>query len=800
MTIGLRLRQSTRYLNLNAGRYGVTPSFVPPETKFTTQVTRGTALNKRGGNLVSKRPENREWKVALNVLADSHAEVDAAASDVQRWLNEAGDKVTPLFIEWRMDDSIPNPICGQFNAWRSYEIVQGGVTLVQSGEFNYTQMSGITLTLEIKPYAEGNTEQVGSAVGGISEDRAGVVDGRARGVQIPEATTNLYTNPVFGHSTYDNGWTTGANLVKAQVTDKSFCPFGFSAVRLSSASTTSNAFTQSLTLTVDNYNLNYYVYAPDRLALSAAQVQVIYDGAAQTTTFVALGNGLYAISANVLGSAAAHTCGIVVKQYATVILCGAQCENKTYRTPLAHGDLLGHAWTGTAHASSTTRTAARLRIPTSGLLGAAPFTVRVVWKTGAAIANGMTILDARDGSHLSALLIHIHSTSQFRATFGGASVAAGTIPVAHTTYVLHAVFNGQTIDLYVNGTALGAQTVSSLSEAGTYLYLGTDYSAANQCNGTLLGRAIFDAALTADQIAADCTAIATLTDDDKQVESVPWLWTKDGDNQVDNYYDTTHNMHSIVCGVPGTAPALTEMNLTTDENALGFDIYQALYATDEQIDASDFFGDQGGYADAAALGGEASQVTPGAFGVLTLTVTLAWKNFKGNEDVALLIRAKDAGSNLMLWASYLVGSTLQIDQTSTPSLVSTNYGIQLVKGTFVPALPETPGLTFSINAKRSTGSALYSLDYALVLPGKIMVLRSASNGYNTLEYRSDRRSIYLYNTGLVMEITNLSGYPIEIKPDKFNYLFSHVGDADTSTLARTVTYNWIKVTPRWELV
>jgi hypothetical protein len=416
--------------------------------------------------------------------------------------------------------------------------------------------------------------------------------------------------------------------------------------------------------------------------------------------------------------------------------------------------------------------------------------VRIIWKSGSSIASGMTILDARDGSHANALLVDIYATQQFHITLHGGGVANGLIALANTTYVLYAVFNGQAFDLYVNGSALGAVNASALTAMGDYLYLGTNYSATGQANGTIKGVALFDVALSTAEMTADAANIAEVLTDGRQVEPVLWVWTKDGDDQCDNYYDATHNMHAVIGGVPGTADALTHINLSTNENTLGFNVYLALYKVDAPIDVSDFFSDDGGTVDAAALGGLTAVVNVSTGSLYIMGTTLSWRNFKGGS-LTLLIRAKDAGTNL----------TLTYNNKTVPSVVGTDYGLQLLPEQYIDFTPETAGIGFlTISARRSTGSGNYAIDYDLVLPGDVCVLRSESNGYNLLDYLSSRGNVHLYNIGYVSEISRVGGKIIELRPNVLNYLFSHVGDANTSILTRTVTYNFIKVTPRYEII
>jgi len=799
----LILEKGTRRFDLNDRvRCFLRPDFVPPETAVDALIATGSQGEAR---LYERVPKPRTLTFSVRIVGSSAADVAGSARLLKAFMVDAGDEHEPLYAAFKASNDTPEPLWGQFGAAVRYEILSAKVELGNDYMRAARRARAViaSLTLTIKPYAQGKQQRLGSALGGVMEDRLGVTDGRSRGLILPEATINHFTNPVFGHATYSTNWSIGANLIATYIADGGPLP-GMGCVRITSVGATNN-LTQSLTLTAVTYTQSFYVRRPDGGALSTSVINGLFASAPDNLTFTAMRNGWYRATVSANGRATAESYGCAIASGYTVDVAGFQIEALDRDTPLCYGDLIGCAWSSTEHESASARTAARWKISTAvDTLQIGAWTIRVIVKTPYAntVANSWMVFDARDGSHTTAPYCYYNqATDRFVLIYSANLVESAVLTfAAGATFVIYAVCTGTQITLYVNGVASSTSVAFTPATLGAALFIGSDYLAATQGNQTTTDLELLDVALSAGQVTADYAELEPLAAGDKPIYTLPWHWTKDGDAQIDNYYDATHNLHSIVAGVPGSAPALTEMNVTTDENALGFNIYQALYAVDEPIDAADFFSDLSGFADAAALGGAAAQATLGAFAVFGSIAGVAWKNFKGDDELAVLIRARDAGSNLKLHTSYNIASALTLAEVVNPSLVPATYGIQLLTGLFVPYLPETPGLTVSLTARRSTGSALYSLDYAVVLPGKIMVLVSASNGYNTLEYKSNRRNVYLYNTGYVMEITPLGGEQIEFKPGKLNYLFSHVGDADTSTLTRTVTYNWIKITPRYELL
>jgi len=705
----------------------------------------------------------------------------------------------------------------------NYEVLDGSITIGPDYMKGARRAKAVvaTFNLTIQPYAVGKQQRVCSALGGVLEDKLGTVDGLSRGLSVPEAATNLHINPVFGNATYDTGWTTGSNLIKTQVTDAAFVPFGFSGVRLSTASTTNNHFTESITLTAASYRLSYYLIAPDRSALSATQVQVSYDGVAQSSTYTSLGNGLYVVEASVTGTAAAHTCGIVVKQYATVIIVGAQCELKAYRTPLAHGDLLGCAWSSTAHASSTTRTAARVSVPTAGLLSAAPFTVRVVWKSGSNIANGMMILDARDGSHANGLKVDITATPQFRIAFSGSSVSSGVLVATYTTYILHAVWNGSTITLYVNGATIGASSaISTLSDQGAALCFGTDYSTANHAGGTFGGAAIFDVALSATQVANDYANAAAVVADGARLESVPWLWTKDGDNVVDNCNDSTRDNWCVVGGVGGTSPARTviSMQLSDYLSTVGPIALSLLDVREfsNTVNAT-LMADSDGTVDAGSCGGSYEALSVSTTDTTPDDLIRAYFRDLAGKTFVLVARIKNAGSGLLMKGDLSIAN--MVTSTAWKSIPN-NAAYRLFYTDELRVPDNTPAqaglsnatkrMTIDVAFKRATGTANIDIDFTHLLV-RPLALISYINPTTTAGVMLVGNKVYTLDEPVIgtasspsdfYEYGKLTGDAIEFVPERMNVLTSFIGlnASSNPALDSAIYYQRVMIEPRYNLL
>lgn len=792
-----RLVCGSRTLTISSGRYQIETDFIPPPAQLLAQMSDGTISNRSfGATKIGQRAVNRSWSFAVQCTGSSEREVRQAKHDLAVFLSYAGaDKNNPLYLEYKpnSDVGVP-PLWGQ-GGWLRYEVrhAQPPSIVARYGETDFRARNVVVrLNLEISPYAEGLRQRLASATGGVLEDTVGTIDGRSRGLMIPPATTNGFTNPIFGHSTYNNGWSTTATI--AQNTDPNFVLFGSNSVKVLG----NGVFYQSLTLTAATYTLSFYARRIDGAAVTSSDCQVYFNNALQTSTYTAIENGWYRISYTGTAAATPANYGMSAAATRTVCVDGFQVENVGFATPLAYGDLLGCAWTGTAHASTSTRTAARVRLAIdTDVWNNGEFTIAWIWKAPAANTSLATAYFWDFGSTFHCRFDTTNDEIVYRDGTNQVTSAAQTISEGEVI-VYHATAKpGVGLVLYKNGVSIGTAATYTPVAAPTYLYIGTTTGAASHTAGAFVDFSIHDRALTSSEVLGDYNNLAPILADGQRVGSVPWLWTKDGDDAVDNYYDSTHHMHAVSGGIPGSIDAITNIKLTTEENSIGFNVYLALYAVDNQIDPTDFFGNDSGTADGDALGGTAlvSDVSTGS--TYNLATTLSWKNFRGG-NLALLIRSKDAGSNLSLDALYTIGSS-EISNTES-SRVGTTYGIQLLQEQYIDFFPETPGITLSIVASRSSGSGNFSVDYDLILPGRICVLPSLNNGYNIFDYSSQRTLVYLYNSSLASEFNAYVGTPIEMSPDKYNYLFSHVGDSDVSTLTRTVTYNFVKVTPRYLLI
>ncbi|NJN54973.1 MAG: LamG domain-containing protein [Anaerolineae bacterium] len=425
----------------------------------------------------------------------------------------------------------------------------------------------------MKPYTYGIPQALGSASGGILEDDIGTADGRSRGLRVPEATTNKMTNPVFGHATWDNGWTADSSLVVTENTNERFLlPGTDSSARITSLNT-GQRFTQSINVgNTNTHTLTGYVRLPDAAdpnpgvagGRMPSDYVELYYGAVKGTTFTAVGNGWYRMSASFAGIASATDVGVEVKFGKTAFVTGFQLEEKASATPLCWGNLLGCSWSGTAHASTSTRTVARWRIPSGQVLKAGEGSIRLVLRMSQSNTRSSDVYYFADTSGLYVLFFS--ASGDTFTFFAGITYAvttaqtfsAGQIVTIHLTYG-NDIASG--IVVYIDGEEAGNNSLVDADAPGTYLYLGSDQSVANHGNDVILDFTTWDAQLTAAQVANDYANLSEYVmggdGSGYSISPIPWLWTKDGDDTVDNCDDSSRDNYAVIGGIPGTRPART---------------------------------------------------------------------------------------------------------------------------------------------------------------------------------------------------------------------------------------------------
>ena len=187
---------------------------------------------------------------------------------------------------------------------------------------------------------------------------------------------------------------------------------------------------------------------------------------------------------------------------------GVQFEQGAYPTPFCDGSLDdaltpgtgGHAWTGTAHASISTRTAANLYWPTATLgLSRSTTTVDIWIKPNTASTQYGDYYVWTDAQRF---LYFDQSESKFSLSNATDTV----IPAATQTYAkdtlihLTAVMGASTYSLYRDGALIGSVAVTVTPAWGANFYVGTDVAGTSVLNGLVANLAIYNDAKTAAEV------------------------------------------------------------------------------------------------------------------------------------------------------------------------------------------------------------------------------------------------------------------------------------------------------------
>lgn len=825
-----RLRQGTRVLDLSSGRYQLYGDFLPPTTATAPNIAAGTSANRRGGGIkVGDRAQNREWAFMVRALGASTAEADRAIQDIDYFLQLAGDEAEPLYFEWLNNDDVGfQPLWGQTGVYRRLEVVHGSAH--HAGPYfvkdirSRAQIGQVELT--IKPYALGSRQRVGSAAGGVLEDVIGTVDGRSRGVIVGEATTNLVANPVFGNATYDTSWTAGSDLVIAQNTAAEYVLFGMSSVKIIRAGGVNVTFAQSITAANTNtHAFSAYIKEHASAALTSTEIVLRYAGADLTTTFESLGNGWYRLRATAAGVASPQNFGVRLKTAAlTVYADGFQMEEKAYVTPFGYGDLLGCSWSGTAHAAGSTssRTAGRVRVASASSLEVAEGTVRLIWRT-----------DLDDDDFTANAQFFTAGATSLRASFIAAN---DTITLSDNTntitsgaqnwtigavLVLHFVYEPGRLEIYLNGASLISGATYTPPTLGNDLYIGTSAAAGNHLNGTLMGCTTYARAMSAAEVLADYNDMGQVAADGQRVDWIPWLWTKDGDDTVDNCDDTNRDNWCVAGGIPGSAPAATRVRGDLSDTFRNLEaLFLSNWHTKEFYSPTSYLNkdENDTVTGATDSGGAVTNTTINAgatatLSSLALTLTPAGFRALGGQDVRLFARMNDAGTQLRIRFRLLVDSAEIASSALTNVVANANKRFKWTEGLTIPSLAETVlddlgvshALTLRLIGDRAAAGANGSVgvDFIQAMPRPLVRIEVGNNGTRGhFAYDSQpARALELLSNYDFAGILYLTGDALEFWPDEYNHLIAIQGDSDVNAdITWTLEYEQVYVTPRWAIL
>lgn len=783
------------------GLYQLDPGFTPPGINYSYNLAAGNSLNRTGGaTLVSKTFNDRGMEFRVKINATTKAQAQGLARGLASFL-----EIAKTFVY--KPDAFPEPLWGQLGASMRYEIVTASASV---GDL-YAQQIGrlpvfwLNVTMEVKPNAKGIKQQLASAMGGIYEDTLGSTDGVSLGLRIPEATTNKMTNPVFSHSTWNTGWTFQANLLVTQNTDPNFTfPGATSSAKITSVAGSSNTAYQSINVgNTNKHAIMVVAKKQDSSAITIADCKIFYN-ASINPIFVSMGNGWYKIYANnVDGINAATATGLTVFAGVSLYLAAIQMEEKVYHTPICHGDMLGCAWTGTTGASTTTRAAGSVKIDGSNFSNGQGCAVIewVPYQDSTSFNNVSPRIFETTGAKMR--LIWDVSNTQWNLSDGtNSATSSATSFSANVPLIFHVNWGVGILTVHVNGVKVVNGNTYTPAAVPAGIYIGEKADVTFHSGGTYKRFALFDRNLTDAQITemyADMSAATT------RMDTIPWLWTKDGDNVFGNSDDTNRNNWNIIGGLPGNCASDYVHyinNSSTTKTAIwlgGFDIPANLFLKP----TSNFYFDQSGTADANSSGGQYNTVvsptiliggtfvTPYHYQKYSFFIRMAKSATSANLAITPMIQL---GNNTVF-----SGSPKTIALTTAMTLY--NIGDVIVPNPFPqgfnPLSPTTLALGFI--PSWNTGGYNVAVDYFQVIPGDLV--RLGGTVLNASDYIGyDGKNVLSVDSGGNSSPFTLTGGELKLLPNRNNMIWGIIGaHGSASVITDTLTFTTF-VTPRWSLL
>ena len=804
-----RLRRGTNIINLNASPFTVAADFVPPSVAETPQIAEGRKRARRTG----ERRSSQSISVSVHVQGSTIGHIRANVDIVNSFLGQAGNQSDPTYFEWKPDTYVSaETILGQGSAYRGIEVLMGNMQY--GGEYGWWDRSLVVPNCSLNMVADqsvlGARQLFAEAMGGISEDYVGMLNGTSRGLQIPEGDTsegNWFTNPIFSNSTWDTGWTAGAGITLVKNTNQEYVIFGTVSAMLACSLGATGTFTASINVgDTDAYMMSCYAVQKNRGALTSTNCKLYWNGSELTTTFTLIGNGVYRLTAAVTGVNASATAGIKLAIGNVIYVDGFQLEKRAFVTPLMCGDFLGHAWTSAGHGSRSTRAASYVRYSAATLLSNLNYTMRIGWvapMANTAYAKDAYIFRMTDILPLSAEfdLFYDQSAAVF-APFNAANTFA-----AGEQLVFHLVLANGFVSLYINGVYKAVVELYFTSPASSYIYLGSDDTPDYHAGGRFNDFEVYNGALSAAEVLADYTNILPSLTANTRVSPVGYIWTKDGDSVVDYTFtgDGSYSNIAVIGGAAGSLPAKTEFKAVTAgmNNA---DVYIGILDVDYHRFVNPEFLTYEGAPDAKT-------VNTGDSDIATLSIDDDEYLMLAGRKLALMVRGDEDGSDdislrtgISPGGAYYYSSYKPSDWIASSTNVSNDLSPELGMlddEELYRLLGITRAVSIKVQGKRPTGTATFNLHSAQIMPFPMIRLVNTS--------AAGIAATILYLDGKAREVNSAAlsyGYSVRgdrdefgILPGKYNVLVSYLGTEGVATdTGDTLTYSAFYVTPRWALM
>jgi hypothetical protein len=817
MAYKARFVHGSRTFDLDGeGEYDLFQDFVFPAADEALNATAAPAGSMTGGGVISKTAQDRWWAWSVRIQGSSGTQTHYAAQRLSAWLNGAlADKSSKLYFEYTPNYVVPAPIWGQHGQPYRFE-VKAAIVDIDGSYYHYTIPDSVLIvpiSLYVGPYALGARQRLAQAMGAVFDDNRGTADGLSRGLVVNGALTNRITNPSFETNT--TGWT-AADCTIEQTTEQAWVGSYGLRQTVSTTNTTAYCYATGNTgtpLAQQNYVASARVYVPEQMIGKVVKLRMSESGGASAsevtaehvlTPTVSGWNYMYisgtikkadrtALSVQLIITGAATTPAGSWVIWDAVQLVGPDIYN-IY--PYIDGDQIGCAWSGTAHGSTSTSTAGYARIPvtSSDTFNMRQGSVCAVMKMPYASTDVPSGANNRVFYTNTGFRLMYYQTNGKFILHDGSISSAGVAAswAAGDIIVVHATWGPEGMKTYFNATA-SANAAYVNPGAAAYCYIGSNASSppTERILATFLDFSVWNVPLTAAQITADYALISPhIRGGDgkgQRLSSIPYLWTKDGDNVVDNCTDATRNHYAIAAGIQGSENAETEITgtLSNTYNVLTLSNYATRSYVNPAAAASLLFSDLSGTATGATDCGGAVYVKSLDTSSAVLSNTPA--GFPNDPGIGyyVLARIKDAGSDyIRIRAKYDAGAVYYYGDYSRPYATDTNYHIYKTPK-LITSTDDSTGIAIDLFGYRAGAAANLSIDYIAVFPEPTLTVR------NTIASNS------LSLVGKKAVFATTIGEAIEFSPNRYNLLQSILGgESETSVITHTITYN-IYYTPRY---
>lgn len=819
--ITAQFERGTSLLDITAAPYHIGIDFDLPVVVRRSQLAGGSSVNRYGGQrAVLWRGQNVTINFSILVEGKSEAEVRLAIRALDDFISHTTEVPRLMFAVGGDSYLGFEPLWGQFGGLSRYQVSDarvGPVPMFTIPDLRSFKLM-VPVSLQISPYAQGLVQQVAVAGGGVLQDTIGRPDGGSAGLIIEEATTNLLTNPIFGNkTTWDLGWTSGSDISAFQNRDRRFITHGKSSAKVVNIGAAADLWTESINVgDTLKYKMTAYVKLPDGGVVSPTQVGLWYGGPL-AEDYTLIGDGWYKITGPIAaGVAAATDTGIRVKAGFTVYLGAIQLEQKDdYETPICHGDMLGCGWNGTVHASTSFRNAAAVTVQDNldlrHALDVAEGTLRIVWKAPRDIGDYPVLPVNRFFWLSDQTTIHGFISKSGGDAFVLSDGLNDAISAAQTfvegdILILHFIWGPGRMKIYRDGAEIATVSAyQAVDDASPSIGIGSAGSLSH-LGGTFMGFETFGVAMTAARVLLDYENVRRHVEDGRRLSSIPWAMFTTVNNGGANYM--------VSDGIPGSVPAITEAKIEPLTIWSGAEnVWMSKAALDRWIHPDDsIFHDFSGTAEASAWGDAVKEITVTTSEIAAVpTSAILGFEYLASKDFYVLARLADAGSGLSAKIRVQRGNT-KYESEFRSLAADVTYRLFVLGPTPMWSYEELvmeftdfridDEVTVDVIFKRTSGSAIVSLDFYAVLPRPLTQIVTPLSITQGPRIKANQVSTRLNTDDSIITIDRIIGDILELEPEKVNVINTYMGKdgLEQQVDDEQLLYKSILVTPRWSLL